>query len=95
MHIGAMLADFMLRYPNVVVYLEATNRRVDLLNEGIDIAIRVRPPPLEDSELVMRTLSDRGQCLVASPALVQQFGLPATPSELEKLAQSGTGSTTT
>ncbi|WNB74536.1 LysR family transcriptional regulator [Methylomonas koyamae] len=91
-HIGVMLADFMLRYPRVTVYLEATNRRVDLLSEGVDVAIRVRPPPLEDSDLVMRVLSDRGQCLVASPKLVQQFGLPTVPADLNIWPTLGLGS---
>jgi DNA-binding transcriptional LysR family regulator len=58
---------------------------VDVVAEGIDLAIRVRPPPLEDSELLMRALSDRGQCLVVSPGLLAQFGLPAGPAELGRL----------
>lgn len=81
-HVNRMLADFMLRYPKVVVHLEATNRRVDVLNEGVDVAIRVRPLPLEDSGLVMRVLSDRGQCLVASPKLIAEYGQPQTPEQL-------------
>ena len=81
-HVGGMLADFMLKYPRVVIQLEATNRRVDVLGEAVDVAIRVRPPPLEDSELVMRVLSDRGQSLVASPALAAECGQPATPDDL-------------
>ena len=81
-HVGPMLADFMLKYPRVVIQLEATNRRVDVLGEAVDVAIRVRPPPLEDSDLVMRVLADRGQSLVASPALAAEYGLPATPDDL-------------
>lgn len=81
-HVNQMLADFMLRYPKVVVHLEATNRRVDVLSEGVDVAIRVRPLPLEDSGLVMRVLSDRGQCLVASPKLIAEHGQPHTPEQL-------------
>ncbi len=90
-HVGAMLAEFMARYPKVSVHLEATNRRVDPIGEAIDIAIRVRPPPLQDSELVMRVLADRGQCLVASPALVQQRGLPAGPADLNGWPSLGLG----
>ena len=51
-HIGPMLARFMARYPDVSVQLEATNRRVDVVGEGLDVAIRVRPRPFEDSDLV-------------------------------------------
>ncbi|WP_105102595.1 LysR family transcriptional regulator [Microbulbifer pacificus] len=82
-HIGDMLAGFLARYPRITVHLEATNRRVDLLSEGIDVAIRVRPPPLEDSDLVLRVLSDRGLCLVASPTLLKKFGCPRVPADLE------------
>lgn len=82
-HVGEMLAQFMLQYPQVTVQLEETNRRVDVLNENIDLAIRVRPLPLEDSELVMRKLATRNMCLVASPDLVTRFGLPASPADLQ------------
>ena len=81
--VGPMVAAFLARYPRVSLQLEETNRRVDVVAEGIDLAIRVRPPPLEDSDLVMRTLSDRGQCLVASPALVERCGgRPLGPADL-------------
>jgi DNA-binding transcriptional LysR family regulator len=90
-HISDMLADFMLLYPQIKVQLDATNRRVDVLGEGIDLAIRVRPAPLQDSDLAMRVLSDRGQCLVASPGLVQQQGMPVTPLELAKWPSLGRG----
>ena len=82
-HVAEMLADFMLLYPKITVHMEATNRRVDVLAEGVDLALRARPLPLESSDLVLRVLSDRGQCLVASPALVaQQGGLPEQPEDL-------------
>lgn len=42
-HVSNMLADFMVSYPHVTVQLDATNRRVDLIGEALDIAIRVRP----------------------------------------------------
>ena len=48
------------------------NRRVDVIAEGFDIAIRVHFPPLAPSDLVMRQLDQSTQCLVASPALVAQ-----------------------
>lgn len=81
-HVGKMLADFMVSNPSVAVNLEASNRRVDPVGEGIDLAIRVRQPPIESSELVMRVFSDRSQCLVASPSLIDRFGLPETPTAL-------------
>ncbi|EOY5722031.1 LysR family transcriptional regulator [Enterobacter cloacae] len=81
-HVGPMLARFMARYPGITLQLEATNRRVDLVGEGIDVAIRVRPRPFDDSDLVLRVLADRGHCLVAGPALIERLGKPLMPSEL-------------
>jgi DNA-binding transcriptional LysR family regulator len=80
--VGEMIAAFMVEHPRVEVHLDATNRRVDVISEGIDIAIRVRPPPLEDSELVMRVLGERRQCLVAAPALLTRLGTPQVPADL-------------
>src|SRR3546814_4047326 len=46
----------------------------DLIGEGLDIALRVRFPPLENSDLVMRVLRESPQRLVASPALLNKIG---------------------
>ena len=82
-HVGRMLADFMAAHPHVTLNLEATNRRVDPVGEAIDVAIRVRPAPLQDSDLVVRVLAERKQCMVASPALVARHGtLPRVPADL-------------
>lgn len=83
-HVGEMVAAFMAACPCVEIHLEETNRRVDVIGEGIDLAIRVRPPPLEDSELVMRVLGERDQRLVASPRLLTS-GIPMTPADLTGL----------
>ncbi|MFM0164933.1 LysR family transcriptional regulator [Paraburkholderia sediminicola] len=83
--IGVMLAAFMAETPRVTVHLEATNRTVDVIGEGIDVAIRVRPPPLKDSDLVMKVLGERSWCLVARPSLLQQHGVPVVPADLSVL----------
>lgn len=83
--VGDMLASFMAAHPRVAVHLEATDRPVEPIAEGIDLAIRVRPPPLADSELVMRPLSDRGQSLVAGPGLLERFPKPEGPGDLASL----------
>ena len=61
--VGGMVAAFLVRYPQVQLQLDATNRRVDVVAEGIDVALRVRPPPLDDSDLAnvayLRALADR------------------------------------
>lgn len=83
--VGEMIARFMEQCPKVEVLLESTNRRVDVIREGFDIAIRVRFPPLEDSDLVIRKLADSPQRLVASPSLVQDFARPLVPADLSTL----------
>jgi DNA-binding transcriptional LysR family regulator len=83
--VGDMLAQFLAQHPRIELHLEETNRRVDVVAEGIDVAIRVRPPPLEDSDLAMRVLSDRGQCLVAGPQLLARVGIPQSPADLALL----------
>ncbi|AJC20990.1 LysR substrate-binding domain-containing protein [Pandoraea pulmonicola] len=67
---GALFARFLATYPEVELHLESSNRRVDVIAEGFDVAIRVRFPPLEPSDLVMRRLDTSTQCLVASPSLI-------------------------
>lgn len=80
--VGDLVSQFMVQCPGVQVHLEATNRRVDVLGEGFDIALRVRFPPLEDSGLVMRALSASPQRLVASPALLGGREPPLVPADL-------------
>ncbi len=81
--VGEMIARFMAKCPQVDVHLESTNRRVDVIKEGFDIAIRVRFPPLEDSGLVIRKLAESSQRLLASPELVEHcFSRPLVPADL-------------
>ncbi|MCG8610206.1 MAG: LysR family transcriptional regulator [Pseudomonadales bacterium] len=90
-HVGCILGEFMVQHPKVCIHLEASNRRVDVIAEGIDVAIRVRPPPLENSELVIRVLSERTLCLVASPTLVEAYGRPKHLTDLCKWPSLGLG----
>lgn len=86
---SALLTQFMVEYPGVELHLEATNRHVDVMAEGVDIAIRVRFPPLEPTDLVMRKLDTSTQCLVSSPTLLAQ---PLqSPAELSGLPSLGVG----
>lgn len=80
--VGAMLVRFMRRHPDVELSVDPTHRRVDVIADGFDLALRVRPPPLEDSELVLRVLASATQCLVASPKLLAKVGTPRKPGEL-------------
>ncbi|MCY1409682.1 HTH-type transcriptional regulator DmlR [compost metagenome] len=83
--ISDLLARFMVEYPRVTVHLEATNRPVDVISEGLDLALRVRFPPLENSELIMRVLVDSPQRLVASPSVLEGLSLPLVPADLGRL----------
>ena len=83
---GPLLARFMAENPAVTLHVESTNRPVDVVADGIDVAIRVRFPPLAESELIMRRLDDSSQCLVAHPSLVPvPLQLPAALSSLPSL----------
>jgi DNA-binding transcriptional LysR family regulator len=83
--IGEMIARFLEAYPDVEVILESTNRLVDVIHEGFDLAIRVRFPPLDDSDLVIRKLADSPQRLVASPSVIKGISQPLTAADLSRL----------
>ena len=71
--IGQILPSFMMRYPQVKLQVMATNRRVDLIDERIDVALRVRAALDTDAELTMRTLGKSRRFLLASPALANRL----------------------
>ena len=73
-HLGDALGRFLAQHSEVAIQVESTNRRVDVIEEGLDLAIRVRFPPLENSDLVMKVLGESKQCLVASPDLIARMG---------------------
>ncbi|HWW11838.1 MAG TPA: LysR substrate-binding domain-containing protein [Brevundimonas sp.] len=79
---GGLIARFMALYPEVEVHLHSTSRRVDVIGEGFDLAIRVREPPLEQTDLVMRKLDESVHRLVASPDLMARFEAPSGPADL-------------
>jgi DNA-binding transcriptional LysR family regulator len=83
--VGEMIARFMAEYPKVMVLLESTNRRVDVIREGFDLAIRVRFPPLDDSDLLIRKLADSPQRLAASPSVLKDYARPLVPADLAAL----------
>lgn len=80
MHLGAVLPDFLLRYPAVGVELDLNDRPVDLIREGYDMAIRIGK--LQDSTLVARALAPAQVVTCCSPAYLLGRGAPATPAEL-------------
>jgi len=90
--VGPMIARYMAANPRVAVELESTSRRVDVIGEGIDVALRVRFPPIEQSDLVMRVLGESPQRMVASPDLVKGRTLPLVPADLGTLPSLDLGS---
>ncbi|MBV8045602.1 MAG: LysR family transcriptional regulator [Paludibacterium sp.] len=80
--LAPILPRFLAEHPQVRVQLEAANRRVDLIEEGIDIAIRVRNVIEDSANQVARTLSTSRQILTASPRLLAELGTPRMPSDL-------------
>jgi DNA-binding transcriptional LysR family regulator len=89
--VADILARYLAAYPEVRVALEATNRRVDVVDEGIDIAIRVRLPPLDDSDLAMRSFGPSDMILVGSPALVVEYGEPKVLTDIARIPTLSTG----
>ncbi|GHE21763.1 LysR substrate-binding domain-containing protein [Halomonas urumqiensis] len=83
--ITPLLVRFMAQCPDVEVQVEATSRRIDVVKEGFDMAIRVRFPPLEDSDLAMKVLARSPQRLVAAPALLEERPRPRVPGDLATL----------
>lgn len=80
--VARIVARFMADFPEVRVHIDATNRRVDVIEEGFDLALRVRTPPLTDSELVVRQLAVHEVAIVAASSLFAGRSLPLTPADL-------------
>lgn len=80
-----LISRYLRHYPQVTLVVEATNRRVDVIAEGIDIALRVRALPLEDSDLVIRRLAPARGLLVGSHALLASHPPILTPADLTRL----------
>lgn len=78
-----IVSAYAAKYPDVAVELLVTNRIVDLVGEGIDLAIRPSQV-LKDSSLVARRFSDMGSNLWASPDYLQRHGAPVHPRDLRK-----------
>src|SRR6267143_2122284 len=83
--VADVLVRFLAKEPRVRIALDATNRRVDVVDEGLDIALRVRKPPLEDSDLAMRTFGPDEMILVASPELIAAHGEPQTLEDIARM----------
>lgn len=81
-HIAPALPEFLNRYPAIDLDLSFSDRYVDVLEESIDVAVRIGQ--LQDSQLIVRKLAPNRRVLCASPAYFQQYGSPQSPKELEQ-----------
>ncbi|RPH64533.1 MAG: LysR family transcriptional regulator [Burkholderiales bacterium] len=79
-HVAPLVPTFLEANRDVSISLDLTDRLTDIVNEGIDVAIRIGV--LDDSSLVGLKLADNRRVVVASPAYLQARGVPSLPSDL-------------
>lgn len=82
-HVLPLIPEFLERYKDLRVHLEVTDRFVDLVEEGTDVAIRFSEQ-LTDPSLVARRLAVNRRVICAAPSYVEHYGAPQTPEELLK-----------
>jgi DNA-binding transcriptional LysR family regulator len=80
--VGPAAADFARRHPEASVLLSLSDRVVDLIEEGLDCAVRVGP--LADARLVARKLADNRRVVCATPGYLRRHGKPRTPGDLAR-----------
>ena len=80
LHIAPLLPDFLADQEEVSIELNVNDRFVDLVEEGVDVAIRIGE--LEDSSLIARKLAPNRRLVCASPAYIEKHGAPEKPSDL-------------
>ncbi|MES2073189.1 MAG: LysR family transcriptional regulator [Pseudomonadota bacterium] len=79
-HVAPVVISFMDRYPAVQLELVLNDRNLDLIEESLDLAVRIGP--LADAGIVARKVGEVRRLLVASPGYLQQHGVPQMPAEL-------------
>ncbi|MFD2641910.1 LysR family transcriptional regulator [Pseudomonas japonica] len=80
--IGPLLPAFLEAHPRVSIVADYSERLVDIIEEGFDIAIRIGE--LDDNRLIAKKLCDHRRILCASPAYLQRHGVPRTPQHLSE-----------
>jgi DNA-binding transcriptional LysR family regulator len=82
LHMGPLVADYMKQYPDVKIDILLSDRRVDLIEEGLDLAVRIGAMP--ESGLIARKLASDRIAICGSPAYLAQHGVPQTPADLSR-----------
>jgi DNA-binding transcriptional LysR family regulator len=80
-HMGSVIARFTQQHPRVTFDLDLNDRRIDLVEEGVDLAIRIGR--LRDSSLIARRIFDARTVVCASRAYLDKHGEPEKPTELQ------------
>jgi DNA-binding transcriptional LysR family regulator len=84
--LGPLIPAFLQAHPQVRIDMEVSNRVVDLVQEGVDVALRVRATLDDSGSLVVKNLGISYGRLVASPALLERDGRPQALEQLQKLS---------
>ncbi|WP_207004488.1 LysR family transcriptional regulator [Trinickia mobilis] len=82
-HIGPLLPEYMRRFPDVRVEVEASNRYASLLDSAIDLAVRTQEFEV-DSNITIRRLATTRRVLAAAPSYLSQHGIPRVPDDLQR-----------
>lgn len=80
LHVAPLLPHFLSEYPEINVDMNLDDRKVDVIEEGFDVSIRITELP--DSSLVARRLGPCRHAIVAAPSYVEQYGIPHLPRDL-------------
>ena len=76
-----VITEFALLHPQLKIHLDLNDQNIDLIQQGMDLAIRIGQ--LKSSSLIAKRLSTNQRLLCASPAYLQQYGVPTTLSDLK------------
>ena len=80
LHVNPLMSDYLKRYPTVTGELRLTDRMVNLIEDGIDVAVRIGHLP--DSSVVARNVGDMDRVVVGSPDYLARRGTPKVPDDL-------------
>lgn len=83
-HVMAAVADFAAAHPQVTVDMTLSDRVVELIDEGFDVAIRAAPGGLKSSSLIARQIATAHLVLCASPAYLRRHGTPGNVADLAR-----------
>mgnify|MGYP000901730531 CR=1 FL=1 len=80
--LGPVLPEFLARYPELTVALDLNDRRIDLIEEGFDVSVRISA--LTDSSLIARQLAPVQRYVVGAPSYFEKQGVPRRPADLTR-----------